>query len=1507
MRVRGAIVRILISLAVGVTVCLIALLLALRTSTARDYLARTLALGLSKALVGEFELGAIDDLSWDRVLLRGLVVRDTAGRTVLRARRVEAKLNLRALWNGQLVLDAARVDSAWVSLHRIDDRLAIAGVFLPVASEPASGPPGEPFVLRVRRAAVHDVTVVALPAGLTVQHATAVGELSYSDFFRLQVWSAAADAHQASAPLGQLRISGGSLRVQKGEPWTLSCTLRRGADVLALRAHAEWGDGGYRSARAELSGRVSADGLWTPGLQRSLSSLGTGIEIHANAWLKDYGEQLGLTGQLETAAGTLAIEAGREHAAYSARLRSSAFDVLLALGAPSAPRASFDVSLDASSHTATSVALRARVHALQYQDLSLSDLELRGVVDHQSVRVNVLELAAITNAGGGVQLDVRAGFDGEIAGALAVHVQRLPSALLGRPVGPLRAGSVKASARGRVQLSSGALSLESSLDVDRVAAFGARMKSLQAALSLKGTLSRPVIDARASGRAISRGQVHIETLEASARGSARHYDVDASAHGPNGSADAHFELSLAEAEQRLHGQAQMSGWGMRAVKISAEEIRIRPHAISLRGVRAVAERGLLVVDGRVGLDEPSDLHLQLQNVKVASIARLLCASDACAAWPDGELSAELQLNGALEAPILRVQARGTDLKLRGTPFGAVRASLALDARHDSLAAELELAGSRAAEAHLELTGQLPRQGGIGERLRAASYDVALSGHNDLAALAELWRALGLAEPLLGKLDYAGKLHGTLEQPEGQLRLTGKGLSRGVSKLASAELALELSPARTELSATLTDELGPLASVVADVAVAPLTVVRAAGTEQLYNLPGSYRLRLSERKLSQLPLEAPLSVPATLAVSATWLTRAGAAPEGHVQADAVWLAGAEHGQDEAGATCPGFRGATVQLIADTQRSRVHAQLTGKIADRQVVRAQFDGDISGGSARDFASRLAGIAIAVDVQKLDLAALPQNCGRIVGSVSGTAKAVGLLGPAPDIQIELLGEGIATAGAKALSMALTAKADRAGAQVRMTGTLPGRAPALEADARLLWSTNGARVLRIDAQRSSAHVRLVEMPLALLAAASDRVASADGLVSADVQVDGSKGQLDAHGELSLENGALSLRDPVLRIDKLSGRLRFDPSGLHIEELRIGDQQGSLRLAGSVALRAWQPSGAKLSLSAHEMPLRSDAKVVAFVDGKLKATASLDQSPQRVQISLEELAVRLNRKQRTDVQQLAPNPDITYIGAETAEGSAPSTAPMTPVEVELVAEQPFWVRRDDLGFQLSPALSMHVDQAGARLLGVVAVQRGYLNLLGKGFTFERGELRFDGRQQNDPTVSLDAVHDLGNQETVTVRIRNRLSAPTLSFSTSVAGAKSDAEIMQLLVRGREGTAADTAQAQAAAALAALTSGWLGGMSGHQVGKYIPVLSVETGATSGTRLRAGMEGRELLPQLIRGMVEGVYLEGFVGVRNQGGQAQQTGGVLMELYFPKRIVGGGSWELPNHWTVELTWEP
>jgi hypothetical protein len=497
---------------------------------------------------------------------------------------------------------------------------------------------------------------------------------------------------------------------------------------------------------------------------------------------------------------------------------------------------------------------------------------------------------------------------------------------------------------------------------------------------------------------------------------------------------------------------------------------------------------------------------------------------------------------------------------------------------------------------------------------------------------------------------------------------------------------------------------------------------------------------------------------------------------------------------------------------------------------------------------------------------------------------------------------------GTAPIDATVRAQGDDSGVHITTAEIRQGAVRALEASAHLPWVWDGKGKLVPDPDHCKVDARLTALQLAAPLSLVQTIAQPAGQATGAFTLRGCRDLAGLRGQLALEHTSFTLKDPLLRVDDLSARARVSANAIEIESLQLHDQSGELRGKGKLELKQGKPTRVALQLSSDEFPMRADATVIGFLDGRIGLSANWEALPRDVRVVLSDLSVRLPMRAAREPQELATHADVVYVNAKASAAASPDDdEPAAPVDLRIESEQPFWVRRDDFSVQLETHLRIQTEPSGVRITGTLLIQRGFINLLSKGFDIERGQLLFDGSAHPDPTVVIDAVHKLGDGQTVTVRIRERLSAPVITFSTSIAGVSTDAEIMQLLMRGRSATATETASAQVGAALAGMTSELIGSLGRTKFGKYVPVLSLEAGASSGTRIRAGVEANSLIPAKLRQYIEGAYVEGFVGGRNQGGDAQATGGVLMELYYPKRLVTGGKWELPNNWSVELTWEP
>ena len=115
-------------------------------------------------------------------------------------------------------------------------------------------------------------------------------------------------------------------------------------------------------------------------------------------------------------------------------------------------------------------------------------------------------------------------------------------------------------------------------------------------------------------------------------------------------------------------------------------------------------------------------------------------------------------------------------------------------------------------------------------------------------------------------------------------------------------------------------------------------------------------------------------------------------------------------------------------------------------------------------------------------------------------------------------------------------------------------------------------------------------------------------------------------------------------------------------------------------------------------------------------------------------------------------------------------------------------------------------------------------------------------------------------------------------------------------------------------LGGLTTGLLTLSARRNLGGLFPVIAIEAGDTLGeTRVRAGVQATQLVPEFLRGVVRGAYVEGLVTTGEPGAGEQAGtgtgfgGGVLIELRFPYDLAAIGRYGPGQTWSLDVTWEP
>ncbi|MBN1946973.1 MAG: translocation/assembly module TamB domain-containing protein [Bradymonadales bacterium] len=562
-------------------------------------------------------------------------------------------------------------------------------------------------------------------------------------------------------------------------------------------------------------------------------------------------------------------------------------------------------------------------------------------------------------------------------------------------------------------------------------------------------------------------------------------------------------------------------------------------------------------------------------------------------------------------------------------------------------------------------------------------------------------------------------------------------------------------------------------------------------------------------------------------------------------------------------------------------------------------------------------------LSLDNLDLDRLPLTCGQAQGTFQGTVELTNLFSDQPDLQAELYGNAISWHGGPladlrmAVSANATAISGNALVEAGSNGTLSATF-----DAPWRWSSRHP-VPSPGEGPLLAMVGLTEISTDLISPALPAIRPGIGRLNGSIRVEGTPAHPIPTGELSFRSLVVTVPGLDQRLTDVHGEITISPDRVTLSSFRARDDRGTIRLDGEAQLVDMSPTSARIDLVADSFPMRQSGIITAYLTARTSAIGTWSDEAIDLSVELREGAVRLPDQMGGSVQSLDLNPDILLDGApdtryltdETISAEVTSTR---PIRVHLDATSPFWVRRSDFVIQMAADLWITVDDAGTRISGRVDLQRGTLDLLTKTFELEAGTIQFDGGQALDPLLNLVAVHPLSRYpgESVSIHITGRLSHPSLTFSSTLPGVQTEAQIVGLLLSGRMGgepttAGSTTAGAQVSSILSGLTAGVLTLAARNALGDTLPVISVQTGEQLGdVQVRAGFAADRLIPGFMRGFVTGLYVEGFVQTEEEeevaSSQRRTTGGVLLELYFPLGFLISSSFQPPANWSLDLLWQ-
>lgn len=954
-------------------------------------------------------------------------------------------------------------------------------------------------------------------------------------------------------------------------------------------------------------------------------------------------------------------------------------------------------------------------------------------------------------------------------------------------------------------------------------------------------------------------------------------------------------------------------------------------------------------------------EVELVSAKLRPLGEALALEPAL----DGELNGRLQLVGDLSRPTWRLSLRGRQLQ-RGD---ASPVDMKMDAKLDRPAREIVLVTDLMQEdsplLSVNAQGRLPMQGPLVKALREAEYDINGLLSLSTSQVVQFWPAW--TPPAAGRAKANFSLHGPLDHAamevsgSATLALDSEILEQheagawraknhrerdddeaGDSETAAkAELAPELELWRLDYVGSQDNGGGKL-RIVAQLGesglaqtdldwshpAAPWSQVLSDPTALLERVRGRMKVKMSQASLT--PFAPSLGLPESL-----WPLRMSASgefeyeptrgPTGALElatvlprrpAGATSIPSAEPLLDEgedaksdpnacSGGTVQGYWNATLE----PGRLRLVGQ--GQVNQSPAIALDMNAalELSRSASKDH-GRLRNLTYRLDVEKINLRDVPGLCEYGTGELTIHSQGEDLLGPKPLLTAEFQGWQLRSGGQGGLD--LEGKAELTPKQAEIHGALIHDSRRSPFSARLPIRLSDGQLHVREQEPMDAMLQLDRLNLTPLFGPRSPISQASGELSAHIEIGGPMAEPHTEGNVHFAHvsfTASSLSQPVVG---LTGDISLKGRSIHIPKLSAQDQDGEIQLSGEIKLptkRAPQTT-ASIDVRADEFPARSQGQVAAevSVDAAVRAVFSAD--TRLVKIRLDRADMWILDEDRRRGLSMAPHPDLIDPTAEAEAAAAAEGASPVPLIVQVKAAQDFWIKRQDFAVNLTANVEAEVAQEQTSVTGDVEVHRGYVQLLGQTFDLQPGgKVSFLGGQPINPALDLTAqAAARRTSQVVKVKIGGRAHSPELTFLVDESEATVGDAMMALLGQSPDDRAdqASNLSGQASSFVAGMLGGLLAVSARRELGAAAPILMIDAGE-SGSRVRAGFELDELVPDFMESVVRGVYLEGMVG---QGNQAQNQGidtGVLLELYLPHDLIGSGQYGPGNTWSIDFGWDP
>lgn len=1515
---------------------------------------------VSAQIDGTLEIGRIDYVGLDEIIVGDVVLSDPQGRPVIRGERISLAIDFMALRGGVLRFSHAHLMGGELELiEDAEGNLSFLQAFEPTDTSPSVGEPFHAIVDDVRLEGVTVTGSLLGLEGLRIEGTNAHARMEFYETTEIRVYSLSGDVVEPFPRRGRIEhlmgvIYGDERGIQ------LNARASMGEELVRVAL-------GYAPPPGDPEGDSELDLLIhaNPVHGETLAELGfdwasilTG-RTDGYVRLRGPTDALEVRGALHTAGGPIALEGqlpSEGDVRVAIRTRGLNLGQVLA-GAPVIEVRGVVRLVVPDGGPEGETTIEAELEPFTYEGLEVPTVTARAtLLADGSVRVDTVN----TPYGGG-NVDIVGTVDPE--GAMRLHLVGFIPQVANDPNIARLVPGLRSAARFDVWFERNAeevpaYDISGHVDLTSMRYSGVSAGRVGVRGRIFGALESPSLDLRLAPSNLSVSGLPLGSGTATLVGGPNRYRSTGELRDPSGRVVA-FDVEADTNEGTTHIEAPMLRVTAGSASLSGalHGMVLRPGGgIELGTTELRAEGELVRLSGHYNTRRDDEVIFEVEGLSVDHLAEYMDTEFDAA----GRFDVRLELRGDID--------RHPHLYARGQLHGGRWLTVdPIEIEHawaefepGDLAAAAEVRFGDRGTFVLKVVGTPDdQQSDIFEALAESAYYVDISTRSmDLALLGDLFPD-DTRPAVTGALEGHAHIAGTLDAPtvDASFNVPALGYEDWPVVNVSGDLRYDESNLMM-VRTTATDAEGLLLELEGNMVLVLSSLLSEDSTpsELLSYLPWQVSMRVPPRTISILPPSLQEGLPAgsehlRVALDVTLRGGGGWPLHGSVFSAIDWLG------DMSGELCAAESNPRGTIFATLDGGRAEALVEGVLGDFRVLTMNAGADVD-----LLAWMTSGIeewpevALTGQIRGAEMSSLPSICHFVGGPLDGDFEAQ-LFGETPYVRLNLdaigarartLVRGLRSSGVvlretdpSDIHLVLEATPER------FAGTLTadwwnGGSTSVEGNVPITWEGEPELPTYADDAEVEVVARFQHTPLGAPLAWLSDVAGVEGLLNGELGVRGAVLDPTWYGSLALTEGRVELRSIGQRLRDVEGTFIFDGREIELQRFRAADGNGDVTFSGQVGFAALQPAYIRgLRAVADDFPVRQEGSVMAQLNGVAELNACMCTAENTCMLSSEERQCNSDTMfgeitvERLDVAlpddggrssiALAGHPDV-YVSGEEHENSGEEEIPYV-FHIDVDAANRFWVRSVEQDFAAQVSAQLQVSLAGDdfKIRGDARIHRGNFAVFGKVFEVESGSMLFRNTEEVDPVVSLIAIHTLRNRpgETIGVEVSGTLSRPEVRFTTSIEGVSDQGEIIALLLTGDtridRALQSDSNNPQSAAGeatdfLAGVAFGVATLALREQFGEIIPTIRIEMG-DDGFRspmIRAGINVDSLIPRRLRDVVRGIYIEGYFTARRADGTEDSTrqshdNGFLIELQFPRNIVGRSDYAPPTNWSLDITWEP